>query len=287
MYLSIQEIHFRQNQIQASAESLLNTKALVGKPRAKQWRFFRHIVHRLFDLKHSSSFDQITSVQAAQLKFEVEDSLRRFYLRPGRPVHFVFGLVHRSKIGDYISDDPQKYPALAGYCLLVCEMGDELDAKSCSPVDRKSYLERVIAEAVDAEFQAYQTLPGVNPSPLYSWFYPDSPAIKEILNLLYRHQKKGWVISNDMNPSTKRLLKIKVKTIARDEAVISTMEYWYLRWWDLNKTSYTYPYRETNRQIYILKKKSGKWKVFENQRPAPRTSVPHRRMNRRKKNEVK
>jgi len=259
----------------------------VGKPQAKQWRFFQHLVRQLFDSTPTSAFNQIASVQAAQWKFEVKDSLRRFYLRPGRPVDFVFTLVHRSKIGDYISDNPQNYPALAGYCLLVRELVNAFLVESGSPVDQKSYLERVIAEAVDAEFQAYQTLPGVNPNPLYPWFYPDSPAIREILNLLYSHQKKGWIISNDMNPSTKRLLKVKVKTIARDEAVISTMEYWYLRWWDLNKTLYTYPYREANRQIYILKKESGKWKVFENQQPAPRTSVPHRRMNRRKKNEVK
>jgi len=154
-------------------------------------------------------------------------------------------------------------------------------------IDHKNYIERIIAEAVDAEFQAYQRLPDVNPNLLYPWFYPESPAIKEILNLLHRHHQRGWVISNYMNPSTKRLMKIKVKTIALDEAVVSTMEYWYLRWWDLNKISYVYPYRETNRQLYILKKESDRWKVFENQRPAPRTSVPHRRMNRRKQDKIK
>ena len=33
--------------------------------------------------------------QLAQFKFGVEDKLRRFYLRHGAPVEFVFSLVHR------------------------------------------------------------------------------------------------------------------------------------------------------------------------------------------------
>jgi|GEM_PF-5756285 len=52
------------------------------------------------------------------------------------------------------------------------------------------------------------------------------------------------------------------------------MQYWNLRWWDNCDGSYTYPYRETNRQAYILRKKLDGWKVFENLRPSPRISVP-------------
>jgi FMN phosphatase YigB (HAD superfamily) len=70
------------------------------------------------------------------------------------------------------------------------------ERRTSNPVDQWNYLERVVAEAMDAEFQAYQSLPEIDLTPLSSWFCPGSPAIKEILNLLYRHQKKGWIISN-------------------------------------------------------------------------------------------
>lgn len=103
MYLPLEDVHLRSHQIRACAQKLLSTKALVGRPKSKQWRFFRHLVRRLLDNSYPSDFDNLPSVQAAQLKFEVEDSLRRHYLRPGRSVDFVFSLVHRSKM-----DDPQK-----------------------------------------------------------------------------------------------------------------------------------------------------------------------------------
>jgi hypothetical protein len=97
------------------------------------------------------------------------------------------------------------------------------------------------------------------------------------MHVLLRHKQRGWVISNNMNPSSKRILSLKVKSIEKEEAVVTTTEYWYLRWWDINKDAYTFPYRETNRQSYILKKDKGIWKVHQFIRPQPRTSLPHRR----------
>lgn len=77
--------------------------------------------------------------------------------------------------------------------------------------------------------------------------------------------------------STKRLIDIRVKTIDAGEAIVHTTEYRYLRWWDTKKLSYVYPYRETNRQTYIVKQENGTWKVFQNLRPSPRSSAPNRR----------
>lgn len=225
MYLSIQEVRLHQARIQAAAAALLNTKALAARPKAKQWRFFQELVRKLFEPTRPSEFDRIPAVQAAQLKFEVEDRLRRYYIRPGRPLELVFSLVHRSKMGEQSVNDSKGYPALAGYCLLVRELSGEFIVDPYNPVDQRVYLERVVAEAIDAEFRAYQSLPRVDSTPLLSWFCPESPAIKEILNLLHRHQKKGWIISNPLNPSTKRLLKVRVSRISRHEAVVITMEY--------------------------------------------------------------
>lgn len=112
---------------------------------------------------------------------------------------------------------------------------------------------------------------------LNTWFCPNGPAKKEILHVLYRHKERGWILNNYMNPSTKRILSIKVRKIEKREIFVATAEYWYLRWWDTKKNSYAFPYRETNRQQYILRKDNGIWKVYETIRPAPRTSIPHRR----------
>ena len=83
-------------------------------------------------------------------------------------------------------------------------------------------------------------------------------------------------MSNPANPSTKRLLAIDVKEIRGNEAVVRTTEYWYLRWWSTVEQRYRYPYRETNRQTYLLVNTPDGWLVDENIRPAPRSSAPYR-----------
>jgi FMN phosphatase YigB (HAD superfamily) len=127
--------------------------------------------------------------------------------------------------------DEVNYPDLAGYCLLVRDL--TLDRNWRAAGERANlylYLERIITEANEAEYRAYAALPEVKTSELGRWFYPESPAMKEIINLLSRHQKKRWVISNPLNPSTKRILSIKVKKVSQDEASVNTIESWYLRW---------------------------------------------------------
>jgi hypothetical protein len=221
--------------------------------------------------------------QQPQYKFEVEDRLRRYYQHPGNAVDFVFTIVHKSNLAPW-GIDSDTYPNLAGYCLLVRDL--DVDRSGSAAEQRgenlRLYLERVVTEANDAEFRAYAALPEVMTDELARWFCPESPAIKEIVNLLIRHRKKRWIISNPLNPSTKRILSIKVKKIGQNEALVNTMEYWYLRWWDEREESYVYSYRETNRQMYILKMDGAEWKVFQNLRSLPRTSIPNR-WNRRKK----
>jgi hypothetical protein len=89
-------------------------------------------------------------------------------------------------------------------------------------------------------------------------------------------KRRGWVLSNPCNPSTKRLLAIEVKEIRGTQAVARTTEYWYLCWWSTVEQKYRYPYRETNRHTYILVNTSDGWQVDENIQPAPRSSTPHR-----------
>ncbi len=96
------------------------------------------------------------------------------------------------------------------------------------------------------------------------------------VHTLEQLKRRGWVLSNPYNPSTKRLLAIEVKEIRDEEAIVRTTEYWYLRWWSTVEQKYRYPYRETNRQTYILLNTSDGWLVKENMRAPPRSSTPHR-----------
>lgn len=148
------------------------------------------------------------------------ESMRNYYVRPGRRLNFVFQMVHREELRDIFFDGAATYPGIAGYSVLVRDVSHEVGSV---------------------------------------------------------HNFTQWVITNPMNPSTKRILSINVRRIEKEEILVSTTEYWYLRWWDSKDNSYTYPYRETCRQQYVLRKHDGIWKVYEFIRPAPRTSVPHRR----------
>lgn len=283
-YLSSDMARDRSARCLAEMEAILAAKSFAGKPKARQWRFFRDAVGRLFRGNGHSEFDGLPRVQAAQLKFEVEDKLRRFYLRPGRPPEFVFTLVHESELSAYGIDDAGAYPRLAGYSVLVRDLGEErVGLTDAATEDVQPYLERVVATCVDAEFAAYAALPEIKLDEVGRWFCEDGPAYREIMNLVARHSQRGWVITNPMNPSTKRLLAVKVKRAANGEALVATTEYWYLRWWGTKEMSYVYPYRETNHQLYVLHKEPGGWRVYENLRPPPRSSVPSRWHQKRRK----
>lgn len=276
-YLTLEEIQEQREDLRAFLAELMANKLLVSKANAAQWRFFRSCFEQLIGSAAGSEFDSISKVRAAQLKFEVEDKLRRFFLRPGKQMKYAPALVHKSYLGVYGLSPNECYPELACYCLLIRNItGDSVPTLSTEVANLKSYLERVVTECIDAEFRAYADLPEINQEELAQWFCPQSPAMKEIMTLLQRHKLRGRVINNPLNPSTKRLLRIKIHRIGREECIVHTTEYWYLRWWDIYKQTWDYPYRETNTQVYILRKHEGAWKVYENLRPSPRTSAPHR-----------
>lgn len=280
-YLQLDDIRDRAEEIRVTLDSLLAARVMVVRRGALQWVFLRDCLERLLTGDNLSTFDGLLPIRVAQYKFEIEDRLRRYYLHPGKQVDYVFRVVHASKLNLYGLDET--YPSLAGYCLLVRNltvdraMGEAVDAENT-----KLYLERVVAEANDAEFRAYAALPEIRAEELVRWFCTGSPAYNEIRNILERHNKKKWVISNQFNPSTKRIQQIKVKKIGPDEAMVDTMEYWYLRWWDELEGSYVYSYRESNRQMYVLRRDGDEWKVYENLRGQPRTSTPYR-WNRRQR----
>jgi hypothetical protein len=278
-FLSLTEARGKRDAVRSHLSALMSSRALVVRQRARQWRFLSACVERLISPKTRSEFDRLSPTAAAQLKFEIEDRLRHFYIRDGRPLELVFHLVHRRDFANFGLGPRCRYPTIAGYALLVRDLSSEV-ASAPSRAGLAAFLERVVTEAIDAEFAAYAALPEVVPEELLHWYVEDSSAYRRIMAILTRHRERGWVISNPYNPSRKRLLSIKVRALTADEATIGTVEYWCLRWWDINKHTYTYPYQETNRQTYVLRKERGGWKVFDCLMPSPRSSLPYHRIKR-------
>lgn len=293
-FLTLDEIQRQRAGIELELSRLLATKAVVGRPSSQQWSLFRACFDCLFrestraryvglrdEAATPHTFEDLLTrspSKSAQLKFEVEDRLQRYYQRPGSKVEFVFSLEHASRLHLYglVADSP--YPAIAGYSLLIRKTGQGgNDTNLADAENLAQYLERIVTECVDAEFRAYQALPEIKVEELERWFVRDSPAYSEIVNVLIRHRSKGWVISNQFNPSTKRLMDLRVEPRKKEgEQVVKTREYWYLKWYNSVESSYSYVYRETNRQLYILQQQDGEWKVYQNVRPRPRTSIPLR-----------
>ena len=263
-YLSLKTIRSLKDNIKHEMESLISNKALITKPHSLQWLFFNDCLNKLFNPRFNSEFIKLPSVRTAQFKFEVEDKLRRFYLRPGRDIKFVFKIIHKKELKTIYFDEPKKYPDVGGYSILIRDTSKEINAiYSLTESDIKDYIERVVAEAIEMEFQAYLTLPEIiEDEELNKCYCQSCPAKREIMHVILRHKERGWVITNWMNPSTYRVISMKVKKIDKNEIFVFTLEYWYLRWWNTRNNSYTYPYRETLKQQYILRKNIGSGKFM-------------------------
>lgn len=279
-YLPHADILSRKESIAQSLERLLANRVFAGRPQSRQWLFLRACLDRLFSSGTIPEFDTMPPTRAAQLKFEVEARLKRFYQRPGQADDYAFALIHKKRAVELGLGD--SYPHVAGYCLVAREFPP--GAPPLPPgisKELEEYLERFIVEAMQAEFTAFATLPAIRPETLAPYFWGDGPAMREILGALHGCGRRGWVLSNPVNPSTHRLMSVRFKEQQGEELLFVTEEYWYLKWWDTRLERYAYVYRETNRQTYVLRGQGDAWKIYQNIRPLPRTSMPLRWKNRR------
>ena len=272
--LRVEQIHEWVAEIRAAFDSLMQNQTLAVKKGARQWQFFRGCLERTLGATPGDWLSERPQ-QLAQLKFEVQDKLRRFYLRCGKPVDFMFSLVHRREaLRDRLIIDPH-YPEIAGYCLLVHDRRGAQKSISWTRTELRAYLESVVASCVDAEFRAYQALPNIDETLLLRWVRRDGGAHRDLVHTLVQLKRLGWVLTNPFNPSTKRLIAIAVKEIRDEEAIVRTTEYWYLRWWSTVEQDYLYPLRESSRHTYVVIKTGGDWLIEENIRPQPHASAPY------------
>lgn len=272
-YHTLGEIRDQAPELRAAFEDLLARPRVAARPKSRQWKFLNQCLEQLLSGQEVPC--EFTRRQATQYKFEVEERLRQFYLSPGRPVPFVFRLMDRQEALRLILVD-ESYPSLLEYVLLVSPARPEL-IPTTEPHQLREYLATVVDRAAHAEFEVYKRVPQVDLTPLDGLFVTGGPAYQRIKNLTEQHASKGRVISQpDYNPSTMRVIKVRVLELARSRAFVRTQEYWYLRWWSLSERDYVRIYQETNYQRYGLILSDG-WLVETNEYPQPRSTAPVRK----------
>lgn len=271
-YMSPTQLADCASELVAEFERLLANRRVVMRARSRQWAFVRHCFATT--LAGESADFPCNHAQAIQYRFEVEDKLRRFYLSSRGPLSYVFTLMHRDRALT-LGLIPDHYPVANGYVLLVAAANHE-------PVpdeNERDLLERIVAEAAEAEWAVYQRLPEIDLRPLERCFRPGAPAFKRIQHLAERHHERRWTLTQPRNnPSTRRMIDVRVVHLGSDRAEVRTKEYWYLRWYSIPKRDYAkIDWRETNTQTYLLIRDEDRWLVEDNIYPPPRSAAPHRR----------
>lgn len=126
----------------------------------------------------------------------------------------------------------------------------------------------VVRNGAKEEFDAYKKLPKIYQVGLDKYFTKNGSAKHRILNVLKKSGGRGWVISNEGNPSTYEGLEAKVTKFSGDSAQVITTEYWYLRWYCIKEEKYKYIYNVKNKQDYVvLRLPNGIWKIEVNAYP--------------------
>lgn len=274
-FLSQLESVERADAIREEFERLLATPQVAPRPRARQWVFLRWCLDTL--LGGTTAEPPFSPAQVRQYKFEVQQRLRRYYLAPGRPVRFQFMLMDtRLAFRDGVID--HTYPTTGGYALLVADVREDMLRPSVR-VSRE-VLQRVVRDAIDAEFRVYRRLPTVDLTPLEGLFLRGGPAYKRIAHLARKHRDRKWTIQRPPdNPSTQWTMRIEVVSVSPPTAVVRTKEYWYLRWWSMKVSKYEQKsiYQRTSHQRYLLRFVEGTWLVEHNDYPPALMAAVRRR----------
>ncbi|GAB3479553.1 hypothetical protein [Polaromonas eurypsychrophila] len=162
----------------------------------------------------------------------------------------------------------EDYPEVGGYHLLVQDRRHSSEVNPQTLATTREHIEMVVAACMDAEFEAYKTLPLIDEKKLLPWYASNGTAYKDLIHTLQKVTQRSWTLTNFHNPSTKRLISMTVKEIREGTTVVRTTEYWYLRWWSTVEGKYRNPYyRETSHHTYVLKQHGDDWLIEENIQP--------------------
>ena len=221
IYLTKKEIGHYKSEIEEEFRTIVKHPWFSSRKNARQWMFFKHCFSVLIG-ENSGDF-ACSEKQAIYYKYEITDRLQRYYLSFGKPIKFVFHLINEKKTG--VSDyDEVDYPSCNNYRLRVSHNSNRPDVIQ----EKKLLIEKTIAEAMDAEFGVYQALPALEFTRLAEVFDINGSAYKEIVNRAKKHKKRGWIIRGEENPSTKRLIDVRIRDLSENRAEVRTSEYWLL-----------------------------------------------------------
>lgn len=274
LFLTKSEVDDYRTEIAEAFDSLITHPWLSVRKNSQQWAFLRHCFKVL--MGQASGDFPCSEKQAVQYKYEISDRFQRYYLAFGKPVKFVFQLVSEKKNSRSAAEEPD-YPSSNSYRLMVSYNYDRPEEIQL----RKLLAEKAIAEAVEAEFNSYLRLPEIVSKDIENVFDQTGSRYKEIMNLLRKHRARGWTLRNESNPSTKRLIDLKIVKMTKADAEVRTLEFWLLMWWSLKDEKYAHTYKEENRQTYHLIWKQDRWLVRDNTWPKPKISTPRRNIRAR------
>lgn len=267
-FLSAEQVRARATEVREALEGLLEVTAVVGHPQARQWQFLRACLDRVLGQDgDGAAWDRLTPGQAAQFKFEVQDKLKTHYERQAGQPGLALTLIHARHLSAYRLAGAERYPRLAGYCLLVREPLRDATLKPQGDGWR-DYLVRVVTEVAESEYRAYEGLPEIDERSLERWSWTEGPYRQDVLKRLRQRRGAGWVLTNANNPSTHRTERVHLRRLDDSEALVSTREYWQLRWWNARTHEYIYSYEEHLRHEYVLQRRDHAWRVWERRKGA-------------------
>lgn len=271
-FLSAVQVQARADEVREALAAVLGVSAVAGHPRARQWQFLRSCLERVLGQDgNSARWDGLPSDQAAQYKFEIQEKLRAHYERRAGKPGLALALVHARHLSAYRLVGAEDYPRLAGYCLLVREPQKDATLRPHT-AGWRDYLVRVVTEVTEAEYRACEAIPELDERALERWSWLDGPFRREVGQRLRQRREEGWVLSNAYNPSTHRTERVDVHRMEDNEALVSTREYWHLRWWSTRTKEYIYSYEDRPRFDYLLRRRDHAWRVWERRRRAARAA---------------
>jgi hypothetical protein len=269
MYLGHDEVLRHRLELAREFEGLVSNPWFSTRKNSRQWQFLKHCFAVL--MGEAVGDFECSKSQATQYKFEISERLNEFYLAFGQPVNHIFALISE-KSSIETDGGLREYPTSNGYALRVSENTLDMETSRL----RKHLLERTIADAIERELAVYRTLPEISLRLLDGVYDPDGEAYKKIALIAAGCQERGWSMRNNLNPSTARLMNIKISRMTDTVAEVRTREYWLLQWFSVEQGKNVYRYKEENWQTYFLSWNNDHWLVVDNPYPPPKLSTPRR-----------
>lgn len=259
---------------------LLRELRLGVKANTKELEFLQHCFNVLMGEARGDFGNASENVSA--YKFRISKKLKKLYagrsdriagLRPrpeeAAPIRFRFKLEDRRQARSLFGGSAD-YASVNGYFLLVIPTDPALGCVN----QTRGILARVIDDAINAEFDAYRTLPEGEAAlrgTLAPHFDTDGAAYKKLVGEVRRHRNNHETLCNPGNPSTRpHIREIEVKELSGRAAKVRTRECWNLHWFSAAENVYVRFWEGQNSQTYTLVIRGGRWLVQRNEYDEPR-----------------